>query len=133
MRWGLAVFYGVAAYVHLKSPDAFLPIMPDVVPAPRFVVIATGWCELAGAFGLLVPRLRRAAGIGLALYAICVFPANIKHALDGIELAGMTLDWRYHVPRLAMQPVFVWMALFSTGLVDWPWRRNCAGKQAASD
>ena len=124
MRWGLAAFYALAAYAHLKSPDAFLPIMPDFVPAPRFVVLATGWCELDGAFGLLAPHLRRAAGIGLALYAICVFPANIKHALEGIELSGVTLDWRYHVPRLAMQPAFVWMALFAAGLVDWPWRRT---------
>ena len=124
MRWGLATFYGIAAYVHLKSPEAFLPIMPDFVPAPRLVVILTGWCELAGALGLLAPRLRRAAGLGLALYAICVFPANIKHAFDGVELAGFALDWRYHLPRLLMQPVFVWMALFAGDLVDWPWRRQ---------
>ena len=53
MRAILALFYLVAGIVHLKSPDAFLPIMPDWVPNPRLVVIVTGFCEVAGAIGLV--------------------------------------------------------------------------------
>jgi len=34
----------------------------------------------------------------------------------------MTLGWGYHAPRLALQPVLVWWALFCAGVVDWPWR-----------
>ena len=37
MRWAMAIFYFVAGVVHLRHPEAFLPIMPDWVPAPREV------------------------------------------------------------------------------------------------
>ena len=122
MAWLMALFYVAAGIVHLRSPEAFLPIMPPWVPQPLAVVVATGWCELAGAFGLLVPALRKAAGIGLALYAVAVFPANIYHAMAGIDIAGMHQTWWYHAPRLAAQPLVVWWALFCAGVVDWPWR-----------
>jgi uncharacterized membrane protein len=56
----------------------------------------------------------------LALYACCVLPANIKHAVEGIHLPPMPDSWWYHGPRLAFQPVLVWWALFCAGVIDWP-------------
>ncbi|MCJ2035733.1 DoxX family protein [Methylobacterium sp. J-068] len=114
--------YGFIGVVHLATPDAFLPIMPDWVPEPRRVVIVTGLCELAGVLGLAWAPARRWAGIGLALYAVCVFPANLKHAFEGITVPGLPDSWWYHAPRLAFQPVFVWWALYAAGIIDWPWR-----------
>ena len=122
MRWLMIAFYLVAGVVHLRSPEAFLPIMPGWVPFPHETVLLTGVAELAGAAGLMVPRLRYAAGIGLALYAFCVWPANIKHALDGVVLGGTRLGWGYHAPRLAFQPVLIWWALFVGEVTQWPFR-----------
>jgi uncharacterized membrane protein len=124
MRWILALFYGLAGVLHLRTPEAFLPIMPDWVPWPYLVVIVTGLCEIAGAAALLSPRLRSAAGVMLALYAAAVFPANLKHAFGHIEVAGLPTSWWYHAPRLALQPVLVWWALFCTGVIDWPLHRD---------
>jgi uncharacterized membrane protein len=124
----LALAYGAVGFVHLKSPDGFLPIMPDFVPFPREVVIWTGVAEIAGAVGLLVPKLRRAAAWGLAAYAVCVFPANIKHAVEGIEISGQVLGWGYHVPRLLAQPVILWWALWAGGITDWPSRQKPASR-----
>lgn len=122
MRWLMAAFYLVAGVVHLTSPDPFLLITPEWVPFPRQVILLTGVCEIAGAIALLTQRLRSAAGILLALYALCVFPANVKHALDGIAVPGLPQSWWYHAPRLALQPVLIWWALFSAAVIDWPWR-----------
>lgn len=122
MRWTMAAFYTAAGILHLSSPHAFLPIVPDWVPYPRPTVMFTGVCELAGAAGLLTRRFRWWAGVMLAAYAVCVFPANIKHAIDGIAIGGARLGWWYHGPRLALQPVLVWWALFCAGVIDWPWR-----------
>jgi uncharacterized membrane protein len=124
LRWVLALVYVTVGVIHLRSPDAFLPIMPTWVPSPRSVVLATGVCEIVGAAALMVPRLRWFAGVALAAYAIAVFPANIKHAIEGVELGGTALGWGYHAPRLAFQPVFVWWALFAGAAIDWPWRRG---------
>ena len=124
MRWILAAFYGVAGILHLRSPAAFLPIMPDWVPWPHAVVIGTGVLEIAGAMALLVPRFRTAAAILLAAYAVAVFPANIKHAFDHVEIAGLPSSWWYHGPRFALQPVLVWWALFCGAVIDWPFGRG---------
>jgi len=122
-RGVLAVVYLTAGILHVCMPEPFLLITPDWVPFTRQVIFATGLCEIAGAIGLLTRRLRYAAGIGLALYAICVFPANIKHFVDGVPAGGHPLGWWYHIPRLALQPVIVWWALFAGEVVTWPFGR----------
>lgn len=113
LRWLLALFYAAAGYLHLVRPGPFLSIMPAWVPAPEAVVALTGIAELAGAAGLLQPwsrSLRRAAGWGLAAYALCVWPANVQHMLNDLARADHGLGLGYHVPRLAFQPVLIWLA-----------------------
>lgn len=122
-RFGLSAAFLAAGLFHLLTPRPFLTITPDWVPYPAQVIRLTGWCEIAGAAALLTHRLRRAAGLALALYAVCVFPANIKHATMQLPPGNLRLGWWYHAPRLALQPVIVWWALFAGGWIDWPWRR----------
>jgi uncharacterized membrane protein len=124
LRLLLALFYVTAGVLHLKSPGGFLSITPDWVRYPAAVVAFTGVAEILGGIGLLVPRVRQAAGIGLALYALCVWPANFNHALNDIALGGEHLSWWYHGPRLAFQPVFIWLALWTGEVVRWPSRET---------
>ncbi len=124
LRWALAAIYLAAGWFHLRDTAAFVLIVPDWVPDPYDTVIATGCCEILGAVALASVRLRRLAGIMLALYAVCVYPANIKHAVDGIAIGNTRLGWGYHAPRLALQPFLVWWALFCSGVIDWPFIRH---------
>lgn len=124
LRWLLALAYGYAGYLHLARPAPFLAITPPWVPAPGLIVTATGVAEIAGAIGLMIPWTRKAAGWGLALYALCVWPANLHHALSDIAINGETLSWWYHGPRLAAQPLIIWWALWASGATDWPFRRR---------
>lgn len=128
MRRGLRIFltalYLIAGAAHLLRPHGFEQIVPDWVPWPHQTVLATGLAELAGAVGLWIAPLRRWAAIGLAAYAVAVFPANIKHAVDHVVISGIALGWGYHVPRLLLQPVLVWAALYAGGVIDWPWQRH---------
>lgn len=103
---------------HLVATDAMVRIVPAWVPAPHLVVILTGACELLGAAALLSPPpWRRAAGWALAAYALCVWPANIHHAALDLT-AGTGLPVWYHAPRLALQPLIIWWALWASGAVD---------------
>ena len=122
MRLIMSAFYLLAGIFHIVAPRGFLLIVPPYVPWPEAVVFATGVCEILGALGLMTVRFRRAAGIGLAAYAVCVFPANIHHALHMIPVEGLPLSWWYQGPRLVLQPVVVWWALFCGEVTDWPWR-----------
>ena len=123
MRWTMAPFYLLAGIGHFAITDTLLLIVPGWVPFPREVLLITGACEIAGAVALLTPHLRSLAGVMLALYALCVWPANIKHAIEGIHLPPLPDGWWYHGPRLAFQPVLIWWALFCSNVIDWPFRR----------
>ncbi|BBK41632.1 hypothetical protein STVA_16520 [Allostella vacuolata] len=122
MRWAMAgalLFFGID---HLIHPGRYLPMIAGFVPFPPMVVLATGLCEIAGGLGLLVPRLRRAAGWALAAYFVCVFPANLRNALAGGGIEGLPSASWYYWLRLAFQPLAVWWALRAAELVRWPGR-----------
>jgi uncharacterized membrane protein len=124
LRWLLVAAFVLAAYFHIAHPAPFLRITPAWVPAPRAIIFLTGICELLGAVALLIPRLRWIGGFMLALYAICVFPANVQHALLFAEHATSWTGWLYHGPRLLFQPVIVWWCLFAGRVIDWPFTRT---------
>jgi uncharacterized membrane protein len=129
LRWLLALFYLFAGIMHLVRPAPFLAITPPWVPWPDQVVALTGLAELAGALGLAqpwLPRLRAAAGWGLACYALAVWPANFQHfALDQARGDGLGLG--YHLPRLAAQPLLIWAALWSAAAIAWPFGKRRSG------
>ncbi|WP_271078587.1 DoxX family protein [Aurantiacibacter sp. MUD61] len=125
LRILLAVFYAYAGYRHIVNPEPFLLITPDWVPRPEAVVLGTGIAEIAGALALLQPwsqPLRITGGIGLALYALCVWPANLNHMM--MDLARPDGGWglAYHIPRMMAQPLIIWLALWVSEAVDWPFR-----------
>ena len=59
------------------------------------------------------PALRRAVGSALALYALCVWPANINHFVMDMARAGGSLGLVYHIPRMIAQPLIIWWALWA--------------------
>ena len=126
-RGALALFYAAAGALHLAVPAPFLGITPLWVPAPGAAVTLTGIAEIAGAAGLVQPLskpLRRAAGWGLAAYALCVWPANFNHMFLELARSDGGLGLAYHLPRLAAQPLLIWLALWSGEATDWPWQRE---------
>jgi uncharacterized membrane protein len=128
----LALIYLIAGIAHLRSPSGFLRITPNWVPSPELVIALTGICEIAGGIALaFIPYLRKAAGWGLAAYAVCVFPANINHAINDIAIGGTHMSWWYHGPRLMFQPVFAWWALWVGGVTDWPFGSSRLNKKTS--
>lgn len=113
----LAIFYVVAGLFHLASPEAFLRVMPLWVPYPEATILATGLIELAGVIALLVPGTRKFGAVVLSVYAICVYPANIWHAVQDLSNPHIGSRWLYHVPRLFAQPLIVWWSLYAGGIV----------------
>jgi len=118
VRWALVALYLAAGVLHLALPAPFLKITPVWVPDAPLVIALTGLAELAGAAGLAqgwsLP-LRRAAGWGLAAYALCVWPANVQHLLLDMARPDHGLGWAYHGPRMLAQPVLIWAAAWAGG------------------
>ncbi len=106
---GIAVFFIGGAIGHFALARFFVAIVPDYVPMPRLVVAVSGICELAGALGILLPRTRRAAGFGLMVLIVAVFPANVHMALNA-ELYPDFAPWLLYA-RLPLQLVLLaWVA-----------------------
>ncbi len=101
---------------HFTSPEPFVKIIPAALPAPLALVYVSGVAEIAGGVGLLIPRLRRAAGIGLIALYIAVFPANINMAVQGLSLGdGPIPQWALWA-RLPVQIVFIAWAYWAAGV-----------------
>jgi len=82
LRWLLAAFFTMAGIGHFTETAFFVEIVPDYLPAPEALVYISGVAEIAGGIGLLIPRVRRAAGWGLLALLVAVFPANIDMAVN---------------------------------------------------
>jgi uncharacterized membrane protein len=117
MRLGLVFGLALIGLDHLLVPDRYIPMIEGFLPAPEFIVAFTGLCEIAGAFGLLIPSTRRLAGYALAVYFVAVFPANVANAVNGQSVSGMPEATLYYWVRLGFQPVFVWWALVAGGML----------------
>jgi uncharacterized membrane protein len=131
--WLLAALYLLAGVAHLAQPAPFVAITPPWVPWPEQVVTLTGLAELAGAAGLVqpwLPRLRQAAGWGLACYALAVWPANFQHFMLDQARGGGGAGLGYHIPRLVFQPVLIWAALWAAIAIDWPFAKRRSGAVA---
>jgi uncharacterized membrane protein len=120
MRWIIAAFYTAAGIAHLADPEKLLLITPSWVPFARQVIFLTGIFEFFSSVALLTRPFRYWAGVAMAVYAVCVWPANFTHAVDAVNLPYITNSWLYHGPRLALQPVIVWWALYCAHVTDWP-------------
>jgi len=102
------LFGGVA---HFSLTEVEMRIVPPAVPWPRAAVLISGVFELLGAVGILIPRTRRAAGVGLFLLTIAVTPANV-YMLQHAELFNVP-RWGLIV-RLPFQALLLALILWST-------------------
>lgn len=107
-RGALVIMFLFTAASHFTAMKYdFVAMIPEPLPRGLWVVYLTGVLEIAGAIGLLIPRIRRVAAICLVLLLLAMFPANVNAALNGIPLRGRapTALWL----RLPMQVLFIWM------------------------
>lgn len=99
---------------HFAETEAYVRLMPPYLPAHRELVLVSGALEILGGVGLMIPRLRRWAGIGLIALLVAVFPSNIYIALNDVPVAGHDLPGWVHALRLPLQGVLIWMTWWAT-------------------
>ena len=80
------------------------------VLSPAALVTITGWCEIAGGVGLLVPATRRTAGAALLLFYAAVFPANVYAARHPDRFGPVAVPL---VPRSAFQVLLAGLTAFA--------------------
>ena len=128
MKWRLklllAILMVTAGVFHFATPDPFVKIVPDYLPYPLALVYISGFFEILGGVGLLIPSVSQAAAWGLIALFIAVFPANINMAVNQIDLDGIpNIPWLYWA-RLPFQAVLIAWAWWYTQPSEEPIRRS---------
>jgi uncharacterized membrane protein len=122
----LSVCIIVAGMLHFIAPEQFIKIVPGLLPYPAAIVYISGFFEILGGIGLLIPAVSQAAlplrqlcwrrtpvraAWGLLLLFIAVYPANINMAVNHIKIANIPdANW-FQAIRLPFQFV----------LIAWAW------------
>lgn len=119
VRAWMAINFVVVGVTHFTHADVFAAIMPPYLPLHLELVWLSGVFEILGGIGLLIPKLRRAAGWGLLALLIAVFPANLHMALNEVYLP---VDWLPQSQvglwvRLPFQLVFAAAVAYASGLI----------------
>lgn len=110
-----AVVFVAIGITHFVPP--IVRVMAAMVPpafhgkpfTPVVWVWVTGVAEIAGGLGLLFEPTRAAAGIALAVFLVCVFPANAYAAGRRDELGPVAVPFW---PRLGMQVLLIALVLW---------------------
>lgn len=123
LRGVLAVSLIIVGITHFLKAEQYARIVPPIFP-PFTSVYVSGFFEILGGIGLLIPYLSVAAAWGLISLFIAVFPANIYLAIHNIQIDG--------IPH---SPVLYWLRLpFQAVLVAWAYwyTRNPEAQLGAS-
>lgn len=95
--------------LHFLKPEPFVKIVPSLLPGPLELVYISGFFEILGGLGLMIPAVTQAAAWGLIALFIAVFPANINQAVNQISIEG--------IPH---SPILYWLRLpFQAVLIAW--------------
>lgn len=112
-RWLLSASFVAAGANHFVRPHLYRQIVPPRLQSlAGEVVILSGVAEIAGGAGVLLPRTRRAAGVGLVALLACVFPANLYMAREPESFPRIP-RWALYA-RLPLQPLMMLWALRAT-------------------
>jgi uncharacterized membrane protein len=111
----IALIFIGAGVNHFVIPAAYRQIVPPSFGDPERLVAISGVAEIAGGLGVLLPRTRRLAGLGLLALLVAVFPANWYMARNPARFARIP-GWALYA-RLPLQPLMMW----------WVWRATRKG------
>ena len=108
--WALAIAMVGIGVLHFVRPKPFVRIVPKYLTTPLALVYISGFFEILGGIGLLVPATRAWAAWGLIALYVAVFPANIYMLTDNVSL-----DPKKPIPRWAL-----WLRLpFQLVFIAW--------------
>jgi uncharacterized membrane protein len=110
LRAVLAIALTIVGITHFTHAEQYARIVPPPLP-PFAMVYISGFFEILGAIGLLIPFISVAAAWGIIALFIAVFPANIYQAINSIPIDG--------IPH---HPILYWVRLpFQAVLIAWAW------------
>ena len=97
---------------HFRDPEWFEPIVPEILGAPRFWVLASGAVEIIIGMMLIFPKTQKIGGRSCAILLIILYWANLNMWINDIPIGGQSFEDKWHVLRLIIQLLLISIALF---------------------
>lgn len=124
---GAAMTYAGVSHLTFMR-DEFQAQVPRWLPNDPafmdFVVLSSGVVEIAFGLALIfLTKQKHLVGLGLAIFFVLIFPGNISQYTNGIDGFGLDTDTKRLV-RLFFQPVLILWALWSTGALNYYFRKQ---------
>ncbi|MFP8489879.1 DoxX family protein [Gracilimonas sp. Q87] len=107
-RYLIGSLFILAGILHFMKPTFFMRIMPEYLPWHRSLVLISGFFEIAGGIGLMIPSVQIYAACGLTLLLLAVFPANIEMFQKYYRKKGFTPYVWALLFRLPLQFMLIW-------------------------
>src|ERR1700761_9150437 len=104
-----ALFYVAAGINHFWHPPFYLAVMPDHYAHPALMVQLSGVAEIAGGLGLLLPRTRKLAALGIAAVLVVFLDVHLFMLEHPQRFASIPV-WGLWL-RLFLQFPLIWWAL----------------------
>ncbi|MCP3168356.1 DoxX family protein [Myxococcus qinghaiensis] len=112
------LFFIGAGVMHFAMPARYDAMIPPQLPSPRFWTLLSGVLEALGGVGLLMPRTRKLAALGLVALLLAILPANIHEAAANQGTHVLPFPDGYFWLRIPFQLVYVAWVTWAGGL--WP-------------
>ncbi|GIP58493.1 hypothetical protein MKX50_02575 [Paenibacillus sp. FSL W8-0186] len=115
LKIAVAIMLLLTASAHWgkRRPD-LIRMVPPAFPRKEWIVSVTGWLEIAGAIGILLPKFSLAASICLVVLLIAMFPANVYAAREQLTIGGKPVPKLF--VRVLLQIVFITAILLASPL-----------------
>lgn len=121
-EWQHALQAAVAAMLLLtasahwgKRRADLIGMVPRSLPNAAGIVTVTGLLEIAGAAAILVPAYSHAAAVGIAVFFVLIFPANVRGAREKLTIGGRPVPGL--IARTVLQVAFIAAALLASPLI----------------
>ena len=116
----IALLFSAMGVMHFVTPEPFMKVMPSMLPAPYALVLVSGVFEILGGIGVLISRVRRAAGIGLIALLAAVYPVNITMFWRQVQTHPWDITSTVLLLRLPLQFVLIWWIVSACQLTRKP-------------
>ncbi|MEX0270632.1 DoxX family membrane protein [Leptolyngbyaceae cyanobacterium UHCC 1019] len=114
LRVFLAAPLIIVGITHFTHTEQFVRIVPPQLPNPVALVYISGFFEILGGIGLLIPLVSVLAAWGIIALFIAVFPANINQAINSIPIDGIPDYPLLYWFRLPFQiPLILWAGWYT--------------------
>ena len=118
LKYVMALFYFFGGVNHFVSPEFYLPLIPDYLPAHEFLNWVAGIAEIFGAIGLLIPKTQKIAAWGIVLMLVAFIPSHVYFIQIGSCVPDVLCvdEWIGWVRLLLVHPVLMYWAWIYTKL-----------------